>query len=199
MSIKIEKNGTINLKKEAPSMRNVTVGLGWDPVKGFGSDIDCDAAVALVKGGQSSGGFKLFGGKGKKEVVYFGHKRSSDGSIIHTGDNLTGDGDGDDEQIKIDLSRLDDGVNKVYIGVNIYQASSRHQDFGKIENCFVRLVDDDTNIEVCKYNISNNKMYDGCVSMIMGVLERDADGFKFTALGDGQRGTNVNSMFENFN
>lgn len=197
MSIKLEKNGTINLKKAAPSMKNVTVGLGWDPVKG-GKAIDCDAAVAIIKKGQS-GGFKLFGDSSKKEVIYFGHKKSADGSILHSGDNLTGDGDGDDEQIRIDFGRVDTSTEKIYIGVNIYSAASRHQDFSKIENCFIRLVDNDTNIEVCRYDISNNKAYDGCVSMIMGVLEREADGFKFTALGDGQRGTNVTSMFNECN
>lgn len=194
MSISLQKRGTISLKKE-DGMRKCMVGLGWDPVKeGFKSffgggqpDIDCDAAVMLVSK------------NGSKELISFMKKHSDNGCVKHMGDNLTGKGDGDDEQIFLDLERMPSDVVKIVVGVNIYQARSRHQHFGKIENCFIRLVNNDNNVEFCRYDISHNAEYDNCTSMIMGVFEREYTGyFKFTAIGEGSTKDSVRNMFDNY-
>lgn len=194
MSISLKKRGTISLKKE-DGMRRCMVGLGWDPVKrngfsglfGSGHDIDCDAAVMLVKS------------DGKTELISFLGKVSKTGCVKHMGDNLTGEGEGDDEQIFINLEDMPKDVVKIIIGVNIYQARSRKQHFGLIENCFIRLVNNDNDVEFCRYDISRNSEYDGCTSMIMGVLNREYTGyFQFTAIGEGSMKDNVKNMFDDY-
>lgn len=192
MSISLQKRGTISLKKE-DGMRKCMVGLGWDPVKngfgifGGGHAIDCDAAVMLVYN------------SGKKELISFMKKNSDTGCVKHMGDNLTGEGEGDDEQIFLDLERMPKDVVKIVVGVNIYQARSRRQHFGKIQNCFIRLVNNDNNVEFCRYDISHNAEYDNCTSMIMGVFEREYTGyFKFTAIGEGSQKDTVKNMFDEY-
>lgn len=196
MSISLQKRGTISLKKE-DGMRKCMVGLGWDPVKegkgifgifgGGEHDIDCDAAVMLVYG------------NGETELISFMKKNSDTGCVRHMGDNLTGEGEGDDEQIFLDLERMPSNIVKIVVGVNIYQARSRHQHFGKIENCFVRLVNNDNNVEFCRYDISRDSSYDGCTSMIMGMFEREYTGyFKFTAIGEPSMADSVKSMFNGY-
>lgn len=195
MSISLQKRGTISLKKE-DGMRKCMVGLGWDPVKekrgGLFSfnkqdDIDCDAAVMLVTK------------DGEREFIYFGKQNSDTGCVRHMGDNLTGEGEGDDEQIFMDLESMPSSVVRIVVGVNIYRAKSRNQHFGKIENCFIRLVNNDNNVEFCRYDISNNAEYNGCTSMIMGVFDREYTGyFKFTAIGEGSMKDTAKNMFDGY-
>ena len=184
MSINLSKGQKINLSKEQAGLRRVMVGLGWDEVqeaqKGFFApmfskpkqDIDCDASAFLISEG------KLYGGG---DVVYFGNLTHSTNCVVHQGDNLTGAGDGDDEQIFVDLANLPDVYEKIVFVVNIYQARERSQHFGLIRNAFIRLVDADTGREICKYNLSEN--YSGMTAMIFGEVARVGGEWQFNAIG----------------
>ena len=163
------------------------VGLGWDEVKqsvGFFSmlfssqpaDIDCDAS-AIICGDNG----KLVSSDAKQSVVYFGNLRHPSGAIIHQGDNLTGAGDGDDEQIMVDISRLPSHVGKVVFVVNIYNAKQKGQHFGMIQNAFIRLVNMDNNQEICRYNLSEN--YNNMTGLVVGEIYRKGSEWKFNAIG----------------
>lgn len=143
MAISLQKGQKVSLTKENPGLSQVVVGLGWDEAKqsrGFlgalfgaaSQPIDCDASAILLKNGRLTD---------KADIVYFGNLRHKTGTVNHMGDNLTGAGDGDDEQIVIDLARVPVEYDKIVIVVNIYQAVQRKQEFGMIENAFIRLVD----------------------------------------------------------
>lgn len=194
MAINLSKSGTISLVKEN-KINKCMVGLGWDQAKASGikglfsklAAIDCDAAALLVFD------------KKKPELIYYGNKESRTGCVKHMGDNLTGAGEGDDEQIYIDLDKMPDKVKKIVIGVNIFNAVNRKQSFGIIKNCFIRLVDNDTNREVCRYDISGNEEYAEYISMVMGELVRCEDGsFEFTAIGKPNKAGSCNDMFNEY-
>lgn len=185
MSVNLTKGQKVSLAKGG-SLKNLLVGLGWDAAKKksggllgglFGSktaDIDCDSSALLLQNG------KLIG---KKDIIYFGNLEHSSHSITHLGDNLTGDGVGDDEQIMIDLARLPTEYDRIVLVVNIFQAVQRHQSFGMIQNAYVRIVDIQTKEEMCRYNLSDN--YEGMTAMIFGELYRRDDEWKFNAIGQG--------------
>ena len=180
-TISLSKMPAIDLSKGGKGLRKVVVGLGWDPAmiekKGIfgvkkvpGPSVDCDAFALLIKNGRL---------ESNRDIVYFGNLKHNSGYIWHTGDNLTGDGDGDDEQIIADLSKLN--CDKIVIGVNIYQGRSRGQHFGMLENAFVRIVDNETNQELCHYTLDNK--YSGAVSIIFGELIRNGSDWDFRAVG----------------
>lgn len=196
MSVNLQKGQKVDLTKGHAGLRCVMVGLGWDEAQQpqpqpqprglFGSifggggrvedrveDIDCDAiAFLLDKNGQIAS---------REDVVFFNNLRHVSGCVIHQGDNLTGAGDGDDEQIMVDLSRLPAKYERIVILVSIYKATARNQHFGMIRNAFIRLVDVDTNKEICIYNLSEN--YQGMTAMVFGELYRYNGEWKFNAIG----------------
>ncbi len=182
MSISLQKGQKVSLSKENAGLGKMIVGLGWDEAKqgkgGFFAPkpqpIDCDASAILLKSG------KLVD---KEDIVYFGNLRHKSGTVQHMGDNLTGAGDGDDEQIVIDLASVPGEYDKIVIVVNIYQAVKRKQHFGLIENAFIRLVDARNNNEMCKYNLTEN--YSGMTAMIFGEVYRYNGEWKFSAIGQG--------------
>lgn len=187
MSINLQKGQKINLSKEKGGLKRIMVGLGWDEVRQSGGffktlfsgpqqDIDCDASAILC----GSNG-KILSTDAKQSVVYFGNLRHPSGAIVHQGDNLTGAGDGDDEQIMVDISRLPYDVDKVVFTVNIYDARRRGQHFGMIENAFIRLVDMEKNQEICRYNLSEN--YDNMTGLVVGEIYRKGSEWKFNAIG----------------
>lgn len=188
MSINLQKGQKIDLTKGGSGLTGVMVGLGWDeaqPQKGgflgglFGSkpqDIDCDASAILL--GEDG---KLAGNDTKDYCVYFGNLRHVSDSIIHQGDNLTGAGDGDDEQIFVNLPKVPSNVHKIVFVVNIYDAAVRGQHFGLIENAFIRLVNMENNQEICKFNLSED--YSGMTGMVVGELYRYNGEWKFNAIG----------------
>lgn len=151
---------------------------------GGGAAVDCDASVLLLdeKG-------KLVS---KQHVIYFGNKTSQDGSVVHSGDNLTGDGDGDDEVINVNLSAISPSVHRLVFVVNIYQAKQRKQDFGLIQNAFIRLVDNGTKEELVHYNLSES--YAGKTSLIPGELYRNGSDWKFSAVGEGTLDLDIGSI-----
>ena len=187
MSISLQKGQKVSLSKDNAGLAKIIVGLGWDEVKQssgkgifgslFGSQpqaIDCDASAILLKNGKFTD---------KSDLVYFGNLKHKSGTVNHMGDNLTGEGDGDDEQIIIDLSKVPEQYDKIVIVVNIYQAVQRKQHFGMIENAFIRLVDARNNNEICKYNLTEN--YSGMTAMIFGEVYRHNGEWKFSAIGNG--------------
>lgn len=180
MSVNLQKGQKVDLTKGNAGLRRVLVGLGWDEVeqkRGMfakkSQNIDCDAIVFLL---DSNGRIA-----GLKDVVFYNNLRHESGCVVHQGDNLTGAGDGDDEQIVVELSDLPARYDRIVILVSIFQAAARKQHFGLIENAFIRLVDADTNKELCIYNLSEN--YSGMTSMIFGELYRYKGEWKFNAIG----------------
>jgi stress response protein SCP2 len=183
MSISLQKGQKVNLSKENAGLSRVMVGLGWDEVerkRGFFAPkpqpIDCDASAILLKNGKLAG---------KQDLVYFGNLSHKSGTVQHLGDNLTGAGEGDDEQIIVDLSAIPAEYDRVVIVVNIYQAYQRKQHFGLIKNAFIRLVDAKTNVEMCKYNLSED--YSNMTAMIFGEIYRHNGEWKFNAIGQGTK------------
>ena len=177
MSVNLKKGQGIDLRKEAPNLQRVLVGLGWDPVKSGGfwakaPDIDVDGSVICIDE------------NGRKEnVVYYGRLEHPSGSIRHYGDNLTGEGDGDDEQIEIRLGKVPDRIQKLSVIINIYKAHERRQHFGKIRNCFVHVDDLDTGKELCRYDVDGN--FDGKTGIFVADLYRYKGEWRFKAIGEG--------------
>lgn len=196
MAISLQKGQKISLTKESAGLSRIMVGLGWDEAKqskGLFSfkpkqAIDCDASVILLTDG------KLV--DAKNDVVYFGNLRHRSGAIQHMGDNLTGAGDGDDEQILIDLANVPMQYDRMVIVVTIYQAVPRHQHFGMIENAFCRVVDGGNNAELCRYNLSEN--YNGMTSMIFGEVYRHNGEWKFNAIGQGTTDPGLGELIRMF-
>ncbi|EKN69505.1 tellurium resistance protein terE [Neobacillus bataviensis LMG 21833] len=189
MAINLQKGQRVDLTKGNPGLSKILVGLGWDPVQsggggglfgslfggGGGANIDCDASVIMLGAND-----KL---QNNKDVVYFGNLKSNDGSVQHTGDNLTGDGDGDDEQIIVDLARVPSTIQKLVFVVNIYDCVKRKQHFGMIKNAFIRIVNPNNNQELIHYNLSDN--YGGLTCLVAGELYRHGNEWKFAAVGTG--------------
>lgn len=182
MSISLQKGQKVSLSKDNAGLGKIVVGLGWDEVKqakgGFFAPkpepIDCDASAIMLKNGKFVDG---------ADLVYFGNLRHRSGTVQHMGDNLTGAGEGDDEQIVIDLAGVPGDYDRIVIVVNIYQAVQRKQHFGLIQNAFIRLVDARNNHEMCKYNLTEN--YSGMTAMIFGEVYRHNGEWKFSAIGQG--------------
>lgn len=182
MSVSLQKGQKVSLSKDNAGLSKVVVGLGWDEVKRSKGGlfapkpkpIDCDASALLLQGGRLVS---------NEDIIYFGNLTHKSGTVKHMGDNLTGAGEGDDEQIIVDLASVPAEYDKIVIVVNIYQAVERNQNFGLIENAFIRLVDGRNNIEMCKYNLTEN--YAGMTAMIFGEIYRHNGEWKFSAIGQG--------------
>ena len=198
MSINLQKGQKVDLTKGNSSLNEIMIGLGWDErnegksgkglfgsIFGGGSKapIDCDASAILCKNGKCLD---------NQDVVYYANLTHKSRSIKHMGDNLTGAGDGDDEQIHVTLSKVPAEYDKIVIVVNIYQAASRNQHFGLIENAFIRIMDGKNNVELCKYNLSEN--YDGMYAMIFGELYRHNNDWKFNAIGQATKDEGIGSI-----
>ena len=198
MGVNLQKGQKVNLRKaDGGTLRRVMVGLGWDEVqqhRGFFApkpqDIDCDASAILC--GENG---KLISTDLKTTCVFYGSLQHSSGAIVHQGDNLTGAGDGDDEQIFVDLARVPSNIAKIVFVVNIYDANVRRQHFGLIRNAFIRLVDCNNNSEICRYNLSEN--YDGMTGLIVGEMYRYNGEWKFNAIGQPVReASRINNLCE---
>ena len=182
MSVSLQKGQKVSLSKEHAGLSKMMVGLGWDEAQkakgGFFASkpkpIDCDASALLLKNGRLCD---------KSDIIYFGNLGHKTGAVQHMGDNLTGAGDGDDEQILVDLGQIPAEYDRIVIVVNIYQAVQRKQHFGMIQNAFIRLVDKRNNSEMCKYNLTDN--YSGMTAMIFGEIYRHNGEWKFSAVGQG--------------
>ncbi len=199
MAINLTKGQSITLEKEKYDLNTVTMGLGWDVVPDKGS-----GGGGLLKNLFSSApldfdldGFALMLGANDKvlsasDVIYYGNLKLADGTVYHSGDNLTGEGEGDDEQIVIKLKKLGIHYQKIVLAVNIYKAQERNQHFGLVQNAFVRAVDA-SGEEMIRYSLSQSSDYDGESSMLLGELYRRGPNWKFRAIG---RPTGVSSIQE---
>ena len=189
MSVSLQKGQKVSLTKGNPGLKKVVVGLGWD-VNQFdtGGDFDLDAAAFLLA---DSGKVSK-----QEDFVFFGNLEHPSGSVKHLGDNLTGAGEGDDEQIIVDLSRVPDQYDKIVIVVTIYQAVQKGQHFGLIENAFIRLVNAANNTEMCKYNLSEN--YSGMTAMIFGEIYRHGGEWKFNAIGQGTNDPGLGELIRRY-
>jgi tellurium resistance protein TerD len=175
MGISLSKGGNVSLTKEAPGLSAVTVGLGWDERTTSGEDFDLDAsAIALGTDGNAVS---------DQHFVFFNNLTTPDGSIQHTGDNLTGGGDGDAEQIKVELAAVPTVVDRVVFPVSIYDADRRGQAFGQVRNAFIRVVDQADGRELARYDLSEDASTE--TAMIFGELYRNGGDWKFRAVGQG--------------
>ena len=176
MPINLSKGQKVSLTKENPSLSRIMVGLGWD-VNEFdsGADFDLDASAFLL------------GANGKcpteKEFVFYGNLAHPSGAVVHQGDNLTGAGEGDDEQIEVDLRQLPSNIERVAFTVTIYDSDRRRQNFGQVSNAFIRLVDMTGNTELCRFNLTDD--YSGMTGMVVGEIYRRNGEWKFNAIGQG--------------
>ena len=176
MSISLSKGQKISLEKEAPGLKKIIVGLGWDVRQGdTGFDFDLDASCFLL----AENGKVV----SDKHFIFYNNLKSPDGSVEHTGDNLTGSGDGDDEQVKVDLSKVSPEIKKIVFVVTIHDAEKRKQNFGQIENSFVRLVNEETGKEIAKYDLGED--YSTETAMMMAELYVHNGEWKMAAIGTG--------------
>jgi len=175
MSVTLNKGGNVSLSKQAPGLTAVIVGLGWDPRTTSGADFDLDASALMCN----------ISGKilSDKHFVFFNNLTSPDGSVKHSGDNLTGGGDGDDEQITVNLSEVPAECDKLVFPVSIYEAESRGQNFGQVRNAFIRIVNQADSIELARYDLSEDASSE--TAMIFGELYRNNGEWKFRAVGQG--------------
>lgn len=195
MSVSLQKGQKVDLTKGNASLDKIIVGLGWDPIKQsggflsgiFGSsaaEIDCDASVIML-----SENDKL---ARREDLVYFGNLKHSSGSVQHMGDNLTGGGDGDDEQITITLSKVPQNIHKLVFVVNIYDCIKRRQDFGQIQNAFIRVFNAANNQELLKFNLTDN--YAGKTALLVGEVYRNNSEWKFAAIGEGLNSSGLSEI-----
>lgn len=196
MGVSLQKGQKVSLTKDHAGLSNIVLGLGWDEAPRAGGGglfsrapqaIDCDASVIMLQNGRFVD---------KKDIVYFGNLRHRSGSVQHMGDNLTGEGDGDDEQIIIDLSRVPAEYDKIVIVVNIYEAVKRKQHFGMIQNAFCRVVDSRNNSELYRYNLTDN--YSGMTALIFGEVYRHNGEWKFNAMGQGTTDAGISELVRRF-
>ncbi|MGJ0121162.1 TerD family protein [Williamsia sp. MIQD14] len=175
MGVSLSKGGNVSLTKEAPNLTAVSVGLGWDIRTTTGTDFDLDAS-AIAAGTDKKA-------LSDKHFVFFNNLTSPDGSIEHTGDNTTGEGEGDDEVIKVNLSAVPPEVDSIVFPVSIYDADARSQSFGQVRNAFIRVVDQANSKELARYDLSEDASTE--TAMVFGELYRAGSEWKFRAVGQG--------------
>jgi tellurium resistance protein TerD len=175
MAVSLSKGGNVSLTKEAPGLTAVTVGLGWDVRTTTGTDFDLDASAIAVN---TQG--KVFS---DAHFVFFNNKQTPDNTIVHTGDNRTGEGEGDDEQIKVNLAGVPADVEKIVFPVSIYDAENRQQSFGQVRNAFIRVVNQAGGQEIARYDLSEDASTE--TAMVFGELYRHGAEWKFRAIGQG--------------
>ena len=178
MALTLQKGGNLSLSKTDPSLNRLIAGLGWDPRTTDGQEFDLDASVFMV------------GDNGKvrseKDFIFYNQMNSPCQSVSHTGDNRTGEGDGDDEQVKVDLSKVPADIQRLVVTVTIHDAQARRQSFGQVANAFMRVVNEDTGNEVVRYDLSED--YSTETAMIFGEIYRHGAEWKFKAVGQGYSG-----------
>ena len=179
MPVSLQKGQKVSLTKDNPGLKKVIVGLGWD-VNAFdtGGDFDLDAAAFLL------------GDSGKvadsNDFVFYRNLTHPSGSVVHQGDNLTGVGDGDDEQIKVDLSKVPDNITKIAFTVTIYEAEQRRQNFGQVSNAFIRIYNEETGEEMIRYDLGEDFSIE--TAAVFGELYKNGGEWKFNAIGNGFQG-----------
>lgn len=177
-SVSLVKGGNVSLSKAVPGLVQIRVGLGWDVRQTPGAPFDLDASAFLLKG---DGRVRF-----AQDLIFYNNKQSSDGSVYHHGDNLTGVGEGDDEIISVDVRRVPPDIQKIVFVVSIYDAVARGQNFGQVSRAFIRVVDANTNQEICRFDLTEEASMINC--MIFGEVYRYGGEWKFRAIGQGVQG-----------
>jgi len=175
VGVSLSKGGNVSLTKEAPNLTAVIVGLGWDARTTTGADFDLDASALLTNTEGKVGNDQNF--------VFFNNLKSPDGSVEHTGDNLTGEGEGDDEVVKVNLAGVPADVDKIVFPVSIYEAETRQQSFGQVRNAYIRVVNQADGAELARYDLSEDASTE--TAMVFGELYRNGAEWKFRAIGQG--------------
>ena len=178
MAISLNKGGRLSLNKEAPDLKKVLVGLGWDARSTDGVDFDLDASAFLLSASGKA--------RSDADFIFYNQLKSACGSVQHTGDNLTGAGEGDDEVIMIDLGRIPADVQKVAFTVTIHEAEQRRQNFGQVLNAYIRIVNAETQVEIARYDLAEDASTE--TAMIFGELYRHSGEWRFSAVGQGYIG-----------
>ncbi|WP_370813677.1 TerD family protein [Butyricicoccus pullicaecorum] len=179
MPISLQKGQKVDLTKGNPSLKHVLVGLGWDVNRydgGFAFDLDASAFL-LGANGQTPN---------TDAFIFYGNLKHPSGAVEHMGDNLTGEGDGDDEQILVDLTKIPDSIEKIAFTVTIYEAEQRRQNFGQVDNSYIRIVDNDTGKELIRYDLGEDFSIE--TAIVVGEIYRHGGGWKFNAVGSGFQG-----------
>lgn len=179
MGVNLSKGQKVSLTKGNPGLKKVVVGLGWD-VNAYdtGGDFDLDAAAFMLT---DSGKVSK-----SEDFVFFGNKRHPSGAVEHMGDNLTGAGDGDDEQIKISLQAVPDNIVKIAFTVTVYEAEARRQNFGQVNNAFIRIYNEETGEEMLRYDLGEDFSIE--TAAVFGELYKNNNEWKFNAIGSGYQG-----------
>jgi tellurium resistance protein TerD len=175
VGVSLAKGGNVSLTKEAPGLTNVLVGLGWDVRTTTGADYDLDASAILL----NAAGKAL----SDQHFVFFNNLVSPDGTVEHTGDNLTGEGEGDDEVIKVNLAAMSPDVERIVFPVSIYDADARRQSFGQVANAYIRVVNGDNQTELTRFDLTEDASTE--TAMVFGELYRRTGEWKFRAVGQG--------------
>ena len=178
MSVSLAKGGNVSLSKEEPGLTHILIGLGWDTRTTDGTDFDLDASAFLLGAGDKV--------RGDSDFIFYNNLRSADGSVEHTGDNRTGEGDGDDEALKVELGKVPADVQKIAVSVTIHEGEARCQSFGMVSNAFIRVVNDVTGREIARYDLSEDASTE--TAMIFGEVYRHNGEWKFRAVGQGFKG-----------
>ena len=175
MAISLQKGGNVNLSKEAPGLKKIVIGLGWDPRATDGAAFDLDGSAFLLK----------TDGKARSDAdfIFYNNLKSVDGSIVHAGDNTTGGGDGDDEKIAVDLANVPADIDKIAVAVTIHDAENRKQNFGMVSKAYIRCMDANGEKELARYDLSEDASTE--TAMVFGELYRNGAEWKFRAVGQG--------------
>ena len=178
MAISLTKGQNVSLSKSDPNLKNVLVGLGWDTRSTDGQDFDLDTSVFMA----------TENGKvpSDRHFIFYNQLVSPCGGVEHTGDNLTGDGDGDDESVIVQLDKVESNIKSLFITVTIHDAEARRQNFGQVSNAFVRIVNNDTSEEIVRFDLSED--YSTETAMVFGEIYRHNGEWKFRAIGQGYTG-----------
>ena len=178
MAISLQKGGNVNLSKEAPGLAKIVVGLGWDVRSTDGSAFDLDGSAFLLKADGKV--------RADADFIFYNNLKSTDQSVTHSGDNLTGDGDGDDETITIDLTKVPADVERIAICVTIHDGETRKQNFGMVQKAFIRTLNATGNAELARYDLSEDGSTES--AMVFGEVYRNGSDWKFKAVGQGFKG-----------
>jgi tellurium resistance protein TerD len=178
MAVSLSKGGNVSLSKEAPGLKTVNVGLGWDTRVTDGSAFDLDASVFLL--GEAG---KV---RSDADFVFYNNRNAADGAVVHQGDNTTGEGSGDDEVVVVQLEKLPADLQRLSFAVTIHEADGRRQNFGMVSNAFIRVVNADGGTEIARYDLSEDASTE--TAMVFGELYRHGGEWKFKAIGQGFAG-----------
>ncbi|MDR2443331.1 MAG: TerD family protein [Deltaproteobacteria bacterium] len=188
MGVSLVKGGNVSLSGAIPNLKSIFVGLGWDARQTTGEDFDLDASAFMLNEQNKV--------RNDNDFIFYGQLKSPEGAVEHTGDNLVGGSEGDDEVIKIDLQKVPPDIHKISVTVSIYEADIRNQNFGMVSNAFIRIVNQIDNNEIARFDLTEDMSIE--TAMIFGEIYRYKGEWKFRAVGQGFSG-GLAALARNFN